>query len=109
MKRPLLRPALLAIGAVLLAVAVVSGTIGCVPGLTVGTAFPGVLLIGAVLIERWRYQPLRNERPGPDWVATGEGFVDPETGKLVTVFYKPATGKRRYVTAFGRTCDQPKT
>ena len=34
---------------------------------------------------------------GPEWVATGERFVDPETGKLVTVYYHPATGERRYI------------
>jgi hypothetical protein len=75
----------------------VSGLVGCVPGLTFATAVPGVLLVGGVLIERWRYKPLGSGRPGPDWITTGERFLDPETGRLVTVFYKPATGERRYV------------
>jgi hypothetical protein len=55
-----------------------------------------ILLIG-LLIERWRYKPLADRSPGPDWRATGERFVDPETGKLVTVYYHPASGERRYV------------
>ena len=49
------------------------------------------------MFERWRYKPLTDARLGPDWVATDERFVDPETGKLVTVYYHPATGERRYV------------
>jgi hypothetical protein len=49
------------------------------------------------LIERWRYKPLGEHSPGPDWTATGERFVDPETGKLVAVYFHPASGERRYV------------
>ena len=55
-----------------------------------------VLLLG-LLVERWRYQPLGERPPGPDWQATSERFVDPETGKRVTVYFHPATGERRYV------------
>jgi hypothetical protein len=95
MTRPILRPVLLAIGGSMLAGAAVLAHAGCTAGLTLG--IPGLLLVGTVLIERWRYKPLGGERPGPDWVATGERFVDPETGKLVTVFYKPATGERCYI------------
>jgi hypothetical protein len=54
-----------------------------------------VLLFG-LLVEQWRYKPLTT-RPGPGWVPTDERFVDPESGRLVTVFYKPSTGERRYV------------
>ena len=57
----------------------------------------GVILIIGLLIERWRYKPLAGQRPGPEWTATDERFVDPETGKLVTVYYHPASGERRYV------------
>ncbi|HJU19822.1 MAG TPA: hypothetical protein VJ770_25490 [Stellaceae bacterium] len=96
MRRSILRPVLLAIGGAFLVAAVLSGLAGC-SGLTLGTAFPGLVLVGAVLVERWRYKPLGGARLGPDWIATGERFVDPETGKLVTVFYHPATGERRYV------------
>ena len=98
MKRPLLRPALLAIGIALLALAASLRLAGCAGWALFETAFAGFLLIGAVVIERWRYQPLGDKRPGPDWIATGERFVDPETGRLVAVFYKPATGERRYVS-----------
>jgi hypothetical protein len=97
MTRQILRPVLLAIGGVVLAIALRLRLAGCPASLALEVAFPGLVLVGAVLIERWRYKPLGDERPGPGWIATGERFVDPETGKLVTVFYKPATGERRYV------------
>jgi hypothetical protein len=29
----------------------------------------GVLLLIGLLIERWRYKPLGERRPGPDWTA----------------------------------------
>ncbi len=57
----------------------------------------GLILIGGLLIERWRYKQLDAPRPGPDWQATGERFVDPESGKLVAVYFHPTTGERRYV------------
>ena len=59
----------------------------------------GVLLLVGLVFERWRYKPLTDTRLGPDWIATHERFVDPETGKLVTVYYHPSTGERRYVAA----------
>ena len=52
-----------------------------------------------LLIERWRYQKLTAAPPGLDWQRTDERFVDPETGKLVTVYYHPASGERRYVAS----------
>ena len=97
MRRPILRRVLLAIGVGILAIAALLRLTGCGMWLALDIAFPGFILVGAVLIERWRYKPLESERPGPDWIATGERFLDPETGKLVTVFYKPATGERHYV------------
>jgi len=57
-----------------------------------------ILLVG-LLIERWRYKSLAGRPPGPDWQRTDERFVDPETGKLVTVYFHPTTGERRYIAA----------
>ena len=37
-----------------------------------------------------------DDRPGRNWRATPERFVDPETGRLVSVFFDSATGERRY-------------
>jgi hypothetical protein len=97
MRRAILRRVALAIGGVILAIAALLRLAGCPVWLALEVAFPGFVIVGAVLVERWRYKPLESEPPGPDWIATGERFLDPETGKLVTVFYKPATGDRRYV------------
>ncbi len=58
-----------------------------------------VLLVIGLAIERWRYKPLAARPPGPDWQMTDERFVDPETGKLVTVYFQPRTGERRYIAA----------
>jgi hypothetical protein len=82
--------AMLAAGAVALLRA------GCV-GLGWQLAVLGVVLVAGVLVERWRYKRLGGTRPGSEWIATAERFVDPESGKLVTVYYRPATGERRYV------------
>jgi hypothetical protein len=35
--------------------------------------------------------------PGPGWEATGERFIDDETGRAVTVYIERASGERRYV------------
>jgi hypothetical protein len=36
--------------------------------------------------------------PAGNWHPTDEKFVDPESGKLVTVWFDPSTGERRYVS-----------
>lgn len=54
----------------------------------------GVLCV-AVLLERWRYRGQAG-REGALWEATDERFIDPETGKLMQVYYQPQTGERRY-------------
>lgn len=72
---------LFAIGAVILA------AIRCFPAAGM-LAFWALILLVGLAIERWRYKPLVYSAPGPDWQATGERFVDPETGKLVTVYFQ---------------------
>ena len=57
------------------------------------------IFLGALAFERWRYKRLSITSPGAGWQATEERFVDPETGKLVTVYIHPTTGERRYVAA----------
>ena len=54
----------------------------------------GLIVSLGVLYERSRYQAIADKSPGPDWQATGERFIDPESGKLVAVHFKPATGER---------------
>jgi hypothetical protein len=98
MNRDVLRASLFVLGVLTLAGAVAVAGAGCALGLTLRLALPGLLLIGALLIERWRYKRLTADRPGPGWVVSGERFVDPETGRHVTVYVLPATGERRYVS-----------
>jgi hypothetical protein len=95
--RSVLRAALFVVCGILLAAAGWSAFAGCTLGATLRLAVPGLVLLFALVVERWRYKPVTCRPPGADWVPIQERFVDPESGKLVTVFYQPATGERRYV------------
>ena len=86
------------IGGVLAAAALALAALRCFPPAGLLALWAAILLVG-LLIERWRYKPLADRSPGPDWQRTDERFVDPETGKLVTVYFHPATGERRYIAA----------
>ncbi len=55
----------------------------------------GVVLFLATIFERWRYRA-NAQHTGEGWVATEERFIDPESGKLVQVYYQASTGERRY-------------
>ncbi len=56
----------------------------------------GSVLVVLIVLERWRYVLLSKKAPA-QFQATGEQFIDPETGKLTQVFYNAANGERRYV------------
>ena len=60
------------------------------PALVVAAA-----LVAGTLWERLYYRG--SESGGPGWQPTPERFRDEESGKLVTVWFNPATGERRYV------------
>ena len=92
----MLRTIVCIIGAVLAVVALALAVLGCYPPANLLGLWAVIFLVG-LLIERWRYKPLADRSPGPDWQRTDERFVDPETGKLVTVYFHPATGERRYI------------
>jgi hypothetical protein len=72
---------------------------GCGPGAAWRLALPGLALFAALAVERWRYQRLAVRPPGRGFLATAERFIDPETGRPVTVYLNPETGERRYVDA----------
>ncbi len=97
MSRSVLRAALFVVCGILFAATGCSVVAGCTLGATLRLAVPGLVLLFALVVERWRYKPVTGRSPGADWVPTNERFVDPESGKLVAVFYQPATGERRYV------------
>lgn len=55
------------------------------------------LFIIGLLFERFVYQKLRHGPQGAGWQPTEERFIDPQSGKLVTVWFHAASGERRYV------------
>lgn len=89
---------LYAIGSVMLlaggATMVLGGALVVIlPQLIIG----GLILVGGLAIERWRYKPVLDQQPDPRWTDTGERFVDPATGKLTAVYFDPANGERHYL------------
>ena len=71
-------------------------------------AFPplvfGVLLLLGTVFERWRYKQPKGIGAAKG-VATGERFVDTETGALMEVWYDESTGERSYVRVSGTKPD----
>jgi hypothetical protein len=57
----------------------------------------GAILLAAIVYERFRYKPLAGAAPGAGWQRTSERFVDPDSGKTVTVYLQPGSGERQYV------------
>jgi hypothetical protein len=94
----MLRAVLLGIGVLLLGISVVAALAGYAASLVVVPAFSGAALLAGILFERRRYKPPAPNLPGADWVFSGERFVDPSSGERVSVYHRPATGERRYVT-----------
>ncbi|NGY05672.1 hypothetical protein [Solimonas terrae] len=92
----MLRKVLLTIGVLLLLAAAVCAAIGFYPILP-HLLFAGLLLTAGIGYERWRYKAARPDAPDPRWQATGERFVDPESGALTEVWYDPRSGERHYV------------
>jgi hypothetical protein len=57
----------------------------------------GLILTLGIAYERVRYKALAQRLPGPGWQKTTERFIDPETGKKVTVYFRASDGERMYV------------
>lgn len=65
----------------------------------------GLIVIGAIFLERKRYRA-RVDRTQGRWQPTGERFVDPATGQLMEVFYNAATGQRDYREVMSNPAEQ---
>ena len=97
----MLAVALYALGGLLLLGALLAALTGVLAALLPSLLFGGLLLVLGLAVERWRYKPVRRERPDPRWQDTGERFVDPGSGQLTAVYYDPARGERHYVVEDG--------
>jgi hypothetical protein len=79
------------------------GLVGAVASMLNG--FPGafvwavwaVICLAGLVFERVRYKAILDAPPGEGWSATAERFVDSRSGRAVTVWFQPSTGKRAYV------------
>jgi hypothetical protein len=95
---PVLRAVLLVLGILaIVAALIVAVTGGPVPAVA-WLGIIGAMLFVGIVFERGRYKPATPDHPGLCWVATDERFIDPDSGKEVTVYYQPTTGERRYVS-----------
>lgn len=56
----------------------------------------GIAMV-ALLVERKRYWRRTGGKPGPEWFATGEWRIDPESGAVLRMWEDSATGERREV------------
>jgi hypothetical protein len=63
------------------------------PPLVAPVLWIGLLLV-VFLFERQRYAPRTAATGG--WQATGEKFIDPQSGTATQVFVNPQTGERDY-------------
>jgi hypothetical protein len=94
-----LRGALLLLAGALIAAGVLVWALGGgAHGL--GALILGVVLLLGILFERWRYRS--KPRADAPWQKTGERFTDPQTGRVVEVFYDPQSGERRYLEEDGK-------
>jgi hypothetical protein len=57
----------------------------------------GLMLTAGIVWERWQYKKPHRGKPEPGWQATGERFVDPQSGKTVEVYFDPRSGESHYV------------
>lgn len=57
------------------------------------------LIVAGTAYERVHYRGGDLAATGGRWTETPECFHDEESGRIVTVWYNPVTGERRYVEA----------
>lgn len=97
----MLRKGLYIAGVVLLLLALAAAVGGVIFAFWWQLLFCGVVLVAGLALERWRYKPIRHERPDPAWTDTGERFVDLESKRLTGVWFDPASGERHYLWVDG--------
>jgi len=90
-----LRKVLVAVGVLLLLAAAVFLALGLYPFLP-HLLVLGLMLSAGIVWERWQYKKPQ-AGPDPGWRATGERFVDPQSGKTLEVYFDPRSGESHYV------------
>ena len=68
---------------------------------------PMGLLLTGTLFERARYGGAGSMPAEPGWVRTNEQFIDDASGRVMTVWFNPTTGQRRYVDGQGAPSGRP--
>ena len=91
----MLRTVLLVFAGALIALGAFLSAKGCFMAGGVQSLVTGIVVLVGTLFERWRYNNRAASADG-NWQATGERFVDPESGQEVEVLYDPDSGERRY-------------
>ena len=93
----MLRNIVLCLGAAML----ISGVMGIVAShytVAIPLAVWGAVFVFGILYERYAYKTIVARVPtGKGWTRTSERFIDPKSGRTITVYYKPLTGERAYV------------
>jgi hypothetical protein len=93
----MVRNMVLVVGGVLLATGLVAMINGSWPAALLCLAWGAIFVFG-IIYERYAYKTITDKIPdGKGWTRTNERFVDPGTGKTVTVYVKSFTGERAYV------------
>jgi hypothetical protein len=94
---PVVRAVAGGLGVLLLAASAIAIVFAAPLPVILGPAIAGLVLTVGALFERVSYKKIAATPPGRGWVATGERFVDPASGRLVEVHFRPETGERSYV------------
>ena len=93
----MLRNIVLVLGGTLIATALIAGLTGAW-GFAAFCLVWGAILVFGIVYERVAYKTIVDKVPdGKGWTRTAERFVDPKSGRTVTVYVKPLTGERAYV------------
>jgi hypothetical protein len=93
----MLRNIVLALGAALLATALV-GAYHRAYGAAVFCAAWGAIMVFGIVYERYAYKTVVDKIPaGKGWTRSRERLVDKKSGRTVTVYVKSLTGERAYV------------
>ncbi len=93
----MLRAIVLLLGAALALGGLFTALVGQATGAGIEAMVLGGLLVVGTLLEKLRYGESSEIPRGPDWSRSDETFVDPASGRRMTVYENGRTGQRRYV------------